>query len=227
MFRTFIALTENDKRILLILFLLIIVLIALLAIIGAIITRVMRWQGSKMDDLTHDVVVTEVIENKKQFLHYARLKNWRLFFLQSWKPLVIILVTSLVLLLRNVITDDWGYDLLDYHVTGFNTLFFILDFDDPTIYHSFFGITLICEWPKALNTPHFQIEAWASYIFFFGMLIGGVWYLVAVQCVIARTIRMHKLSYSMYHKSLEGYNKYDQNKNPSAASTQADNSSNQ
>ena len=209
----FIALTDRDKRFILIFFLLIIVVIAFIAICGALVVRVMKYQSLKMDDLTHDVVITNVIENKKQFLDYARIKNWRLFFLQSWKPLLIILASILVLVLRNAITRDWAYDLLDYNKTGFNTLFFVLDFDDPSIYHTFFGITLICDWPKAINTPHFSIDAWASYIFFFGLLVGGIWYLVSVQCVVARSYRMYKLAHNMYHKSLDGYNKYDQLKN--------------
>lgn len=214
MFNLFISLSDKDKRVILIFFLLIIVTIAFIAVCGAIITRVMRWQGLRMDDLTHDVVVTDVIENRKQFYRYARIKNWRLFFLQSWKPLVIILASVLILLLRNAITRDWTYDLFDYKVTGINTLFFILDFQDPSIYHTFFGITLICDWPKTISTPHFSIQAWASYLFFGGLTVGGIWYLISVQCVVSRTIRMYKLAQQMYHKSLEGYNKYDQYKNP-------------
>lgn len=221
MFRLFIEFSDKDKRILLILFLLIIVIIALVAVIGALITRVMRWQGKRMDDLTHDVVVTNVIENKKQFLHYARMKNWRLFFIQSWKPLTIMTAVALVLLIRNMVTADWSYNLVDYNVTGFNTLFFIFDFDDPNIYHTFFGINLICDWPHVISSPHFSPEAWASYVFFFGMLVGGIWYLVTLQCVISRTIRMYRLASSMYHKSLEGYNKYGTPKTTTTTSTGA------
>ena len=206
--RLLISLSEKDKRVILIFFLLIIVAIAFIAIIGAIITRVMKWQGKRMDDLTHDVVVTNVIDNKKDFLRYARIKNWYTFFKQAWKPLLILLATSLIIIIHNGATNNWQYDMLDYEKTGFNTLFFIWDFNDPNIYHTFFGIKMICDWPTIINYPHFSLEAWASYLFFFGMIIGGTWYLVALQCVIARTIRMYKLSYDLYRKSLDGYNKY-------------------
>ena len=208
MFNVYIALTDKDKRIILMLFLLLVVLIAFIAVLGAIITRVMRWQGKRMDDLTHDVVVTNVIDNKKAFLRYARTKNWYLFFKQAWIPLLIMVVAALTLIIRNTATNDWSYNLLDYEKTGFNTLFFIWDLKDPEIYHNFFGMNLICDWPKIINYPHFSIEAWASYLFFFGMLVGGTWYLVSLQCVIARTIRMYQLSYDLYRKSLDGYNKY-------------------
>ena len=207
----FIALSDKDKRVILIFFLLLIVSIAFIAVIGAIITRVMRWQGKKMDELTHDVVKTNVIDNKKDFLRYARIKNWRLFFKQAWIPLLIILVAVMTLIIRNLATDDWSYNLLDYEKTGFNTLFFIWDFDDPEIYHKFFGMNLICDWPKIINYPHFTLEAWASYIFFFGLLVGGVWYLYVLQCLISRTIRMYKLSFELYRKTLDGYNQYQDN----------------
>lgn len=161
-----------------------------------------------MDDLTHDVVVTNVVDNKKDFMRYARIKNWYTFFKQAWIPLIILTVSALILIIHNGATGDWSYDLLDYKSTGFTTLFFVWDFDDPNIYHTFFGIRLICDWPPILNYPHFSIDAWASYLFFFGMVIGGTWYLVTLQCVIARSIRMWQLSYDLYTKSLEGYNKY-------------------
>ena len=206
MFNLYISLSEKDKRVILIFFLLLIVTIAFIAVLGAIITRVMRWQGKRMDDLTHDVVVTNVVDNKKAFLRYARIKNWYTFVKQSWKPIVILIATVLILVIHNAVVG-WDYDLLDFEKTGFNTLFFIWDFNDPDIYHTFFGIKMICDWPPIINYPHFSLEAWASYVFFFGMLIGGAWYLVTLQCVIARTFRMYQLSYDLYRKSLDGFNK--------------------
>ena len=205
-FVTLISLSDKDKRVILIFFLLLIVLIAFIAVIGAIITRVMKWQGKRMDDLTHDVVVTNVVNNKKDFLRYARIKNYYTFVKQSWKPLAVLFITAMVLIIHNSVTG-WDYDLLDFEKTGFNTLFFVWDFSDPNIFHSFFGIKLLSDWPPIINYPHFSTEAWASYIFFFGMMIGGCWYLITLQCVIARTIRMYQLYYDLYRKSLDGFNK--------------------
>ncbi|MCR4879643.1 MAG: hypothetical protein K5906_01635 [Bacilli bacterium] len=213
MLNALISLSDKDKRVILIFFLLLVVVIAFVAVIGAIIIRVMRWQGKKMDDLVHDVVVTHVIDNRKDFISYARIKNWRLFFTQAWIPLIIIAVAVFTLIIRNSATNDWSYNLLDYKKTGFNTLFFVWDFNDPTIYHTFFGIRMICDWPPIINYPHFSIDAWCSYIFFFGLLVGGTWYLIVLQSLIARTIRMYKLSYDIYRKSLDGYNSFADNNN--------------
>jgi len=206
----FIKLTESDKRVIIAILLLVILLIALAWLIGSIIIKVMKWQGKRLDTLTYDVVKLHVITDKKHYISYARKKNWRLFFLQSWKPLLIILLAILLLIIRNAITKDWSYNIWDYNVTGFNTLFFIFDFEHIGLYcKTFFGINLLAEWPKLISSPHWSAEAWCSYIFVPLITIGGIWYLVSVQCVIARTIRMYKRADSIYSKSLEGYNQAD------------------
>lgn len=202
----FISLSETDKRVIFVLLLFIIVTLVILGYIGLIITRVMKWQGKRMDQLTHDVVVTKVIDNKKDFMRYARKKNWVCFFKQAWIPLLIMLVAGLILIIRNAVSKDWSYDVFDYKVTGFGTLLFIFDFSDPDIYVNVFGMTLLAEWPPVISYPHWSWEAWCSYLFVPIMTVGGVWYLISLQCVIARTIRMHELKHSVFDKSLENYN---------------------
>ena len=205
--RLFIQLSENDKRAIFILLLAIIIFLAVIGYIGYIIKRVMKFQGRRLDTLTRDVVITKVIDNKKDFVRYARKKNWRVFFLQSWIPLLILTFGISVLLIRNAATNDWSYNLLDYNKTGFNTIFWIWDFGNIDKYTTkVFGITLLANWPDIIHSPEWHAEAWASYIFFFSMLIGGIWYLVSLQCVVARTIRMYQLRHSIFDANLDGYN---------------------
>lgn len=206
----FIKLSESDKRVIVAILLLVILLIALAWLIGSIIIKVMKWQGKRLDTLVYDAVKTHVITKKKHFYSYARKKNWRLFFLQSWKPLLIILIAILILIIRNAVTNDWSYNIWDYKVTGFNTLFFHFDWEHIGNYcKTFFGINLLAEWPAVVSTPHWSGEAWCSYIFVPLITIGGVWYLISVQCVISRTIRMYKKADSIFEKSLENYNQVD------------------
>ena len=202
----FISLSETDKRVIFVLLLLIIVTLVILGYLGLLVTRVMRWQGKRVDQFTHDVVVTKVIDNKKDFVRYARTKNWVWFFKQAWKPLLIILLAVLFLIIRNAVTHDWNYELWSHKTTGFGTLLFVWDFADPNIYKEFFGVKLISDWPPLVNTPHWVWDAWVSYIFVPAIIIGGVWYLVACQCVVARTIRIWKLKHSIFDKSLDNYN---------------------
>ena len=198
-----VKLTENDKRLILALLLIVILLFVIIGLIGALIIKVMKKQGKKLDSLTYDVVKSHLITDKKKFKKYARRKNWRLFFLESWKPLLIMFVGSLVLIIRDAVTRDFSYNVFDYKVTGFNTFFFVWDFS-----HIFKALEggFVFKWPPLISTPHWSNPAWASYIFMPCMIVGGVWYLIAVQSVIARTLRMHELMDSIYEKSLEGYN---------------------
>lgn len=210
----FISLTENDKRLIVTLLLVVILVFVLIGYIGMIITRVMKWQGKKMDNLVHDVVVTKVITDKKHFIRYGRKKNWRTFFKQAWKPIIIMTVGIIVLLVRNMIYRDFSYNVFDYKKTGFGTLLFLWDFSSKDIYTTVFGIKVLAKWPPLLNTPHFELEAWASYIFMPCMIVGGGWYLVALQSLIARTIKLYKLSHSVFDKSLDGYNQNNPTNNP-------------
>ena len=209
-----ISLSETDKRVIFVLLLLIIVTLVIFGYIGLLITRIMKWQGKRVDNFTHDVVVTKVIDNKKDFVRYANKKNWVWFFKQAWKPLTIMLIASLFLIIHHAVTKNWDYDLFDYQKTGFGTLLFIWDFNDPDLYKEFFGIRIIADWPPLVNTPHWEWDAWCSYIFVPAAFIGGGWYLIALQCVVARTIRIWQLKHSVFDKSLDNYNQNDPQYNP-------------
>ena len=188
----------------------------------------MKWQGKKLDHVVADPVVTRVITDKKHFRRYARKKNWRLFFKQSWIGVVILLVGSLVLLFRDIFTHDWAYNVFEYKQTGFGTILFIWDFSKCITRPE--GMGLVLNWPELINTPHLEAQAWASYIFVTCLIIGGLWYLIALQALIARTIRMYKLCSSAFDKTLEGFNQNQQAATIAAAkypdNNQNDNSNN-
>ncbi len=208
MIRALIQLTENDKRILIAAILIFVLVFVLIGLIGSLIIRIMKHQGKQIDTLCHDVVVTRVITNKKDFKRYARKKNWKTFYKESWIPLIILLVSGLTLLLTMLIKQDFHYNLFDHHKTGITTLFFLWDFSD--CYSKFFGITLLSKWPeKFINRPHFEVEALGSYIFIPTFLTGSIWYLITVQRLISRTLRIGKLSDSVFSKSLENYNQME------------------
>lgn len=200
-----IKLTENDKRILIVLLLVFILFFVVVGYIGLLITRVMRFQGRKMDNMMHDIVITRVVTNKKEFVKVARKKNWRYFYKTAWIPLFIMIFAAIlyVIALR---VYNWNYDLFDMNKTGFNTLFFIWDFNDPNIYANVFGINVLASWPPLINTPHFETDALFSYFIVPIFLLGAVWYLICLQCLISRTIRIYQLGTSIYSKSLSDFN---------------------
>lgn len=205
-----ISLSETDKRVIIAILLAIIILFVIIGFIGSLICRVMKRQGRKLDDLTHDVVITRVVDNKKSFIKYARKKSWRLFFVQSWKPLIIMLAAGLLLLTYCSITKDFSYNVFDYKETGIGTWFFIWDFEHIDNYcTSVFGMRILSRWPDLISSPHWSWKAWVSYLFVPAMFVGGLWYLWTVQSVISRTIQMYKRADSIYSKSLENYNQTD------------------
>ena len=59
------------------------------------------------------------------------------------------------------------------------------------------------------------------------MIVGGSWYLIAIQSLISRTIRMYKLSTTVFEKSLEGFNQNEPFKPADNPPQETDNSNNQ
>lgn len=202
---TLIQLTENDKRIIIVLLLVLILIFVIAGYIGLLITRIMKWQGKRMDNMMHDIVITRVVTDSKQFKKVARKKNWRYFYKTAWIPLFIVLF-AVGLYIIALAVNGWNYDLFDYQKTGFSTLFFVYDFNDPNIYTNVFGLTILASWPPLVNTPHFEVEALFSYFIIPIFLTGAIWYLIDLQCLISRTIRIHQLADSIYSKNLGDYN---------------------
>ena len=198
-------LTEYDKRVIISLLSVIFIVFVLIGFIGSLVVRVMKYQGKKLDTLCNDVVVTRVINDEKSFKKYARRKNWNTFLKESWIPLIIFSVSWLVLLITCLVRHNFNYNVFDHETTGFLTLFYLWNFDG--CYSEFFGLTLISKWPTELiNSPHFSAEALGSYIFVPLFLVGSIWYLIVVQRLMARTLRIQKLAHSIFTKSLENYN---------------------
>jgi hypothetical protein len=212
-FNLLIKLTENDKRVIIALLFAIILLFVIIGLLGSLIVRTMRWQGKKCDTLVSDVVTNHIVKTPHQLRKYAAKKNIRHFLKQAWIPIIIILVGVATILIRNAITKDWSYDLLNYNNgtkneggTGFGTLLWIWDFKDPDSYTTVFGLKVLAKWPPLYNNPHFVMEGIYSYVAIPFLVIGSIWYLVVAQAYLARTIRMHKLSKQVFEKSLEGFN---------------------
>ena len=196
------SLSENDKRLIFAILLVLILVIVLIGYIGFLVTRVMKWQGKKIDTLVADPVVTRVITDKHHFIRYARKKNWRLFFKQSYLGIILMILGVVILIIRDAVYKDFSYNPFNKD-TGFGSLLFVWDF---SVCFKREGISLVVNWPQLVNTPHFVLEAWGGYLFVIFVVTGGIWYLISLQALIARTLRMYKLSTTAFEKTLEGFN---------------------
>jgi hypothetical protein len=206
-----ISLSENDIRFIIVLLSIFILIFVLAGYIGFLVKRIMQGQAKKADTMMHDAVVTRVITNTKEFRRLARRKNNRYLLKKAWFPIIILIVAVLVHILFLSISGRWDYNLFDYQSTGFSTLLFLWNFEDPSIYTQVFGLKILATWPELLNTPHFELDAIVSYIVVPLYAIGGLWYLYQIQSYIARTFRLWHLSKSVFEKSLEGF---DASQNP-------------
>lgn len=201
----FIQFTENDKRLAIAILLVLILIFVLVGYIGMLITRVMKWQGKRVDNMMHDITVTRVVNDKKAFKKVASKKSWRFFFKKSWIPILILVVAFAVLFLAESL-NAFNYDVFDYKTTGFNTLFFL--WADTGEKHAFMQIAgfELTTTINLIHSPEFHVEAIWSYIFTPIFLTGAIWYLIDVQCLISRTIRIEQLSHSVFDKSMDNIN---------------------
>ena len=203
--KVLIQLSENDKRIIIATLLVLILLFVLIGLLGSLIVRVMKWQAKKCDTLVSDVVTNHIVTTPHQLRVYARKKNIRYFIKQAWIPILFIVFGVLMIIIHNIVKQNWAYNPFNMD-DGFGTLLFAWDFANEEYYTYVFGIKLLAKWPALSNTPHFVVDAIFAYIGVPSMIIGALWYLVAAQAYLARTIRAYKLSKQVFEKSLDGFN---------------------
>ena len=201
--------TENDKRVIVALLFVIIILFVVIGLLGSLIVRTMKWQGKKCDTLVSDVVTNHIVTTPHQLRNYAARKNIRYFIKQAWIPIIVILIGVGLLIIRDATKKDWAWN--PFNLTdGFGTLFFVWDFS-KIITTPESGVGILLSWPTLINQPHFAVEALWSYFIVPFLFVGGLWYLVAAQAYLARTIRAVKLSKKVFEKSLDNF---DQNTPP-------------
>ena len=194
-------LTENDKRIIFVLLAVLIVLLVLIAYIGFLVTKVMKWQGKKINNYVTDAVVTGVIADEDSFRKYAKRKNALVFYHQARIP-ALIFVISIILFV--VISAIIGFKNPFDYKTGFATLFFVWDFSKIiTVPES--GVGILVNWPEVINTPHVTADAWMSYVFVPLMFGSGLWYLYTVQAFIARYLQIKKLGQKIFNDRIENF----------------------
>ncbi len=220
MISSLVKLTENDKRLIAAFLLLLILVFVIVGLIVNLIIKIMKSQGDYIDKAMHDMVVSKVVEDPKSFRRIAFIKSRQKLFLSARIPAIILLVSGALTLIFGLIyhANNWTFDFFQYNNgtanqggSGFNTLFFIWNYAAPEsemIPKTFeiFGMKVQIMQPPLINTPHLSVAAIPAYIISLGILVGVVWFLLCVQAYVARTIRIFKLSKSVYSKSLEDFN---------------------
>jgi hypothetical protein len=123
-----ITISENEKRMLLVLLAAVILVFVLIGLLGLLVKRVMSSQAKRADTFMYDLVYTKAIKNPRHFRRVGFKKNHRLLFQQSWIPFLILLVRAAFLVTYMAIADHWNLNVFDYYGTdgtdgeGFTTL---------------------------------------------------------------------------------------------------------
>lgn len=205
-----VSMSENDRKLLIVLMVLLILVFILLGLLGMLIRFVMIQQGKRMDYYMHDPVVYRVIADPEHFKKYGFIQNNRLFYHQAIPPFIIALLSLLFYIVYGAITKEWTAD----YFGRFSTLFFRFDWANESNFATFWGVKLLAKWPSLVTdqwggAPTFVPAYWASYILVPLWLVASIYYLVDVQAYIARSITISRRASTVYEKSLEGYNYYD------------------
>lgn len=199
------SINDNDRKLIVILLVIIIILFILLALIGMAIRALNSFFQKKMDRELHDVCVYRVIKTPEQLKKYGQKKNVRLWFKEASIPLLLSLITLLFYLIYSGVTGLWTLN----HFERFGSLLYQWDWGNPDNFANFFGLTLLAQWPPLINTPHWVNEYWASYILIPLFIISLIYYLITAQAFIVRELQINKRMKTVFKKTLEGFNYYD------------------
>jgi len=202
------TLNQSDKRLLYILLIVFVILFIILGLIGALIRKVSSIFAARMDYEMHEAVTRRIIETPEQLKKYGRAKNRRRFFIEAIPPFCIALASVLIYLICSFATGIWSRD----YFKEFSNLFFVWDWSDPTIHSKFFGFDIVSDFPPLIHGPQFFIEELPSYILVPVWLTAIIYYIVVIQAFVARWGMVNRRAHTVFEKSLENFNHYDDQK---------------
>ncbi len=217
------SLNESDKRLLIILLVIMIFLFIIVGLIGALIRFVTNRFGRRMDYEVHEAAILRVITTPEQLKKYGGIKNNRLLVKMSIIPFCIALASLIVYIIYSTVYGVWARD----YFKEFSSLLFNFDWGNEKNFVNFWGLTLLARWPDLISSPQWINEYWGSYLLVPLWLTSIIWYLVVIQAYLARAVRLNKLSHSIFEKSLDDFNFFDDvklgNANQTANPTQNSN----
>lgn len=195
-------LSEDSKRLIIALLFILIVLFVIVGCIGTLIRKVMKRQAHGADDMMYDVVRAGIFNRKKDLIKFGIKKNHLVFFKQAWRPFIVMVAASLIMIIYCIAMGNWKVNIFDYQTEGIGTLFHVFDWANvPKT--KIFGIEVMSDWPPLLSSPHWSWKAWGSYIFVPAMLVGLIWFMICVQAYIARTFRIFGIAKKVFSRSID------------------------
>ena len=194
---TLIKLTENDKRVLIALCLLVLLIVVLVGYISLLVKRIMERQGRKIDTMMYDIMKARVIIEAKTFARVARFKSHIYFLKKTWVPLLIASVFIAALLIYGAVINDLNLQFFGNALEN-------LSFGFVWPMGSFFGLHVPVDWPIVTHTPDMSWDfgKYLSYLCLIGLIYAGVKFLLCIQALMARELRIQRLKKTYFAKDL-------------------------
>lgn len=196
-FPILIKLSENEKRVLIALCLLILVVIVIVGYLYLLVKKIMDRQGKQIDKMMYDIMKARVIIDAKTFRKVSLYKSHLYFLKKTWIPFSIMAVFTFAILIYGWASGDAG---MKFFGQAWQDLSFRLKWPMG----EFFGLHVPVDWPVISKTSDFSwdIGKYLSLVCTLGGLYGAITYLVQVQALIARYLRIIKLKKTYFSKDL-------------------------
>lgn len=203
-----IALSDTDRRLLIILIVVLLILFLLIGFFGMGVRYIIHRQSEKMDTIMSDVARTHVVDSPRQFKRLAFKKNNRLLYRQTLIPFAVSALATLIWVFSSLAMDSWGENIF----SNFHELFFHFEWnryadvykDDPLIV-KLFGMQLLARFPAVKENPKFVLEHLPSYIEVALFYLSWIWYAFLCQGWIARMVMAFSRARTIYSKSLKDF----------------------
>ena len=200
-----IKLTENDKRILIVVFLAIIIIFLFIGFIVNLVKRVMAKQGKAVDTYMYNLVKAKLVTTPHQFRKVSEKKNIIMFYKKIRLPFVLILIGLIILAQYMIIAHTSNLSFYFSKEHGINSLLYHWDWGSVEK-ATLLGIkTFIpATWPELIWKPTFVFDhqSITAYLSFPCFVVGGILYIHQLVAYISRQLRARQLSTSVFQKSL-------------------------
>ncbi len=186
-------------KVILVIALVVVAFFVIFGLIGRLIQIIMEKQGKGVDHDMANLVISKLVDNKKDFKSIATYKSKKRFFKATIPAFIFLLISLILYLIHGFITNNFLESIFD-NETGVASLFYKLDWSSFKYYPPLGVDWNNLVWIKPNVFTDLRIF---NYFIFLFLLIGVIYYLVCVQAYIARLFRINKLSKTIYSVNLD------------------------
>lgn len=198
-----VKLSESEKRFLIIIFFVIVVILFVFGVLYEAVGKALNKQGEDIGRLMATQIESGYISSLKQFERNSYRKSRLEFYRQFIKTFIMMIIWFAIYGTVSIFYRHW-LDLFDYTSEGFTTILWKFDYAN-TPRTTFFGMSIISDWPPLLHTPFFSAKAIPSYFLaVFGIVI-IILFVGQVFSYLARTIFIMRYSKKMFTRDIRDY----------------------